>query len=193
MFSEKKRTIGILIMGWIIITSCSIFILSYWIPRLAFPGNIEAFRIYNRTSPIVSKLIADPRNLFFVLEASDVIRSHSVTLYVSLLRTILLFICGYGLIKLKNYARMIVIIICWITILSAPLDAIYTFILWCSEKTTTALTVITVVKWSASLIFASVPHVIIPFAYIFYLTRLRVKEQFASLHKSKIGTDTYFY
>ena len=178
---EKKRPVGILALGWALIISGLIFQLSFWLP---FKGVLPPFLvgnsdIYRITSPIVRNLALDPLWLFVFLEARAL--SLSSMLFLSLFRTIIVIICGAGILRMKNLARIILLFLSSIKLMSG---------LWCVfyglyagfQNNLSFLEMLKELVKPSSLI-TSLPYfilpVMVPLAYIIYLTHPKVKEMFA--------------
>ena len=157
---EKKRSIGIFVLGWTLIISGLIFQCSYWLPFRGLPPfDGQHSRIYYATYPIISKLALDPLPLFIFLES----KSRTAMLYVSLFRTAIVIFCGLAIFRLKNFARIILLVLSWATIISFLPIVIPLVVSFLKSGQT---------DWSW------VHPLIVPSVYITYLTRPKVKEIF---------------
>jgi len=143
----KKRSLGVTILSWYLMVSSLWMIIASKV--LVFLGDSEQYLVLN------SILMKATLIINFSAPIMRGIRSENFVLLFNIALNVIIIICGYGLLKLNDRCRKIIITLCTLSIISVGVEYI---------------------KYNPFMFLWI--QMIFCLTYIIYLTRLKVKEQF---------------
>jgi hypothetical protein len=167
---EKKRAIGVIVIGLVLIIGSFIYQGGLLLPFrfLTFLGGKPL--IYYSFTPIVRTVVLDFDLLFLFLQKNPIIQmSLNTILSVSVLRTLLMIVCGFGLLSLNNMARVVVVAL---SALKALIDIAIALYLEITSVGFQFAASLPGMLWNLFGLYG------IPLVYIVYLSRPKVEQAF---------------